>query len=734
MPNITDISLDINGSVVLLILLFIAGLASVYFIYRSTVPPLRMWRRVLLAVVRIGALVSITGMLFTPVLNVSIEQSVTPLLSILVDNSASMNFTDRNGTDEPPVTRKKITTDLLQSSFFNDISRDFELRYYKFDNTVSEFFPGDRDSLRFDGEGTNISSALQHVFDESRDDPLRGVLLLSDGISNLGSDPVNSVSRAGVPVYSIGIGEALVQNDILISNLQVNEIAYTGENIPITVSIQGSGFGGKTATVTLTSDGNLLESRVIQLPDNNRTRSTTLNFFPSEAKNQKLNIVVSSQENELTLENNRREFFIKVLESKINILIVAGRPNQDYAFLKRSLQSNANYSVTGIVQKPDGTFYTNSGNTIPNPREFQVFVLVDFWSSQQADNLANSIFNEITVNNKPVMYIRGKSLSPGIMQSWAEVVSIANFNNRGREEEVYIQLTRNALDHPVFRIDDDPVVNTAIWNKIPPVFTSSYVPVPANTSEIMGRLDMTRSTNTLFSNTTPLFFLNRTEERKSLFINAYNLWRWKLLAQRDTDIIDFYDIFMNNCIRWLINKEDSKIFHVAASKEFYQNGERVIINAQVYTENYDPVEDAEVQITIEKQDMTLNRILQSIGDGLYTTDIEILEPGEYSVSSTASKGERQIGLDNTGFIIGEFNIEMQKTVMDSVLLGMIAAASGGRYFSYKGITNIPALLDPSRAIEYRNLEFEIWNKSWFMIAIITLLCLEWFFRKRFGML
>ncbi|MCH8287283.1 hypothetical protein IIB79_12300, partial [candidate division KSB1 bacterium] len=140
------------------------------------------------------------------------------------------------------------------------------------------------------------------------------------------------------------------------------------------------------------------------------------------------------------------------------------------------------------------------------------------------------------------------------------------------------------------------------------------------------------------------------------------------------------------------------------------------------------------QITIEKQDMTLNRILQSIGGGLYTTDIEILEPGEYSVSSTAIKGERQIGLDNTEFIIGEFNIEMQKTVMDSVLLGMIAAASGGRYFSYKGITNIPALLDPSRAIEYRNLEFEIWKKSWFMIAIITLLCLEWFFRKRFGML
>ena len=369
-----------------------------------------------------------------------------------------------------------------------------------------------------------------------------------------------------------------------------------------------------------------------------------------------------------------------------------------------------------------------------HPGDFQVFVLVDYSDSQVEDDFSNSILDEIKNNNKPVLYIRGKSLSPGIMQSWAEAVSIANFNNRGKEEEVYLQLTNNALDHPVFRISEDPGANIAIWNKIPPVFTSPYVPVPVENSEIMVRLDMARTTNTLFSNTTPLVFLNRTGGKKSLFVNAYNLWRWKLMAQRDSDIIDFYDIFMNNCINWLINNEDSKTFHVETSKEFYQNGEKVIINAQVYTENYFPVEDAEVQITIEKKDMTLNRILQSIGGGLYTTDLEILEPGEYSISSTAIKGERTIGSDNSEFVIGEFNIEMQKTVMDSVLLGQIAAASGGSYLSYKNITDLQSFLDPSQEIVNKDLEFEFWKKSWFMVIIITLLCLEWFFRKRFGML
>ena len=108
MPVITDISLEINGSVLLLIALFVAGMTSVFIMYRSTVPPIPTWRKWMLAIVRVSALVSIIGMLFTPLLFVSIEQKNTPRLSILVDNSSSMNITDRNGSITAPARQRGL--------------------------------------------------------------------------------------------------------------------------------------------------------------------------------------------------------------------------------------------------------------------------------------------------------------------------------------------------------------------------------------------------------------------------------------------------------------------------------------------------------------------------------------------------------------------------------------------------------------------------------------------------
>jgi len=731
MPKITDISLILHGSTLVFFILLIAGLITIIFMYRRTTPPAKTWRRVVLAVVRVGAVVGIVALLFTPLLTLSIEQHKKPVIALLVDTSSSMNITDKT------TNRREGVLDLLGSAGFDNISNDFDIKYYAFNRAAVEFNQENIDSLAFDGEGTDIASAVALAMEQAQDYSLRNIILVSDGIYNLGENPVRATESLGIPVMSIGVGDATPQRDVLISNIQANEIAYTGSTIPVTVSIRSSGYSDTPAAVVLTSDGITLDSQVIQLPENNRERSVTFNFTPAEAKVYKLQVEVSSQENEITTTNNRREFFVKVLESKINILIAAGRPNQDYAFLKRSLESSENFSVTGIVQNPGGYYYGAINEIMSRLEAFHLFILVDFPGSAYQDNLTQAIRQEIIANKKPVMYIRGKSLSAEHMVHFMDIVSIKSFAKMGIEEEVYLQLTQSAFEHPVFRISDDPNENAALWKKLPPVFTADAVPVPADTAGIMGRIDAPNTWGTIrtdFAGNTPLIFLSRTDERKSLFVNVYNLWRWRLMALRDIDITGLYDTLMENCVRWLVNKEDSKLFRIATNKEFYQNGEQVVINAQVYTENYDPVENAEVQVTIQKSGITINRVLQSFGDGRYTTTLEILEPGEYTINGEALQGNRLLGKDTGEFAIGEYSIEMLKTTMDSTLLAHIAFVSGGRYFNLQEAEALPAELDPSPEIVYKKIDIEIWNKAWLLCAIILLLCLEWFIRKRLGML
>lgn len=731
MPKITDISLILHGSTLLFFVLLLAGLIAIIFMYRRTTPPAQTWRRVILAVVRMGAVVCIVALLFRPLLTLSIEQRKKPVIALLVDTSSSMNITDKT------TNRRESVLDLLGSAGFDDISKDFEIKYYAFNRTVEEFNQENIDSLSFDGEGTDIASAVSLAMEQAQDYSLRNIILVSDGIYNLGENPVKTAEDLGVPVMSIGIGDPTPQRDALVSNIQSNEIAYTGSTIPVTVSIKSSGYSNTPAAVVLTADGITLDSQIIQLPENNRERSATFNFTLADAKVYKLQVEISPQENEVTTTNNRREFFVKVLESKINILIAAGRPNQDYAFLKRSLENNENFSVTGIVQNPGGYYYGVINEIMNRMEEFNLFILVDFPGSADQDNLTQSIWREIIANKKPVMYIRGKLLSPELFRRFTDIMSIKSFVNLGREEEVYLRLTRSAFEHPVFRISDDPNENNALWRKLPPVFTADAVPVPADTAGIMGIIGAPNTWDTIrtdFAGNTPLIFLSRIDERKSLFFNVYNLWRWRFMALRDVDITGLYDTLMKNCVRWLVNKEDSKLVRIAANKEFYENGERVVINAQVYTENYDPVGDAEVQVTIQKSGITLNRVLQSFDDGRYTTTLEILEPGKYTLNGEALQGNRLLGKDTGEFAIGEYSIEMLKTTMDSTLLAHIASVSGGRYFNMHEAEALPTELDPSPEIINKKIDIEIWNKTWLLCGIIFLLCLEWFIRKRLGML
>ncbi|KPK96235.1 hypothetical protein AMJ80_01050 [bacterium SM23_31] len=696
--------------------------------YRRTTPPAQNRVRVTLAVMRMGAVVGIVALLFTPLLTLSLEQHKKPVIALLIDTSSSMNITDKT------VNRRESVLDLLNSGGLKDISRDLDIRYYSFDHEAVEFYPEKTDSLHSNGEGTDIASAIRSAVEKAKDYSLRNIILVSDGIYNLGENPVKTAEELGVPVMAIGVGDPAPQRDALISNIQANEIAYAGITIPVTVSIRSSGYSGAAAEVILTADSIMLDSQVIQLPENNRERSVTFDYTPAEAGTRKLQIEISSRENEITTLNNRREFFIKVLESKINILIAAGRPNQDYAFLKRTLEKNENFSVTGFVQKPGGYYYEVSDEIARELGSFHLFILVDFPAGEDHDNVAQAIRQEITANKKPVMYIRGESLSAGQLQRFSDIVSVKGFVNQGGLEEVYLRLTKSAFEHPVFRISDDPGENAAMWEKMPPVFTAGAVPVPADTAGIMGRIDAVRTIRSGFAADTPLLFLNRIDERKSLFFNMYNLWRWKLMALRDADITGLYDTLMKNCVRWLVNREDSKLFRVAANKEFYQNGEQVVVNVQVYTENYDPVDDAEVHVSVRKSGVTLNRILQSFGDGNYTAAMEILEPGEYSIDGEALRGNRMLGRDSCEFAIGEYSIEMLKTAMDSTLLSQVASVSGGRYFNLREAGELSAQLDRNPEVVYKKIDIEIWNKTWLLAAIILLLCMEWFVRKRLGML
>ncbi|MFC1492899.1 hypothetical protein ACFL6O_02995 [candidate division KSB1 bacterium] len=726
MPNITDISISVQGSAFLYFVLVLAGIVVTYLMYRQTVPPVNSLRKISLGIIRGTAVFLLISMLFSPVIVISTRDELKPIAVFMVDNTKSMTITD-NGTN-----RRDEALNFFQTSAFESLEDDFEIKTYSFSRSAVMYDPQSIGELEFSGEGTDIYQGLTKIAEDNIEQPLKAVVLISDGVYNVGSNPARAAELLGVPVYTLITGSTDRKRDILISNILYNEVSYTETDMQINVFVRNIGYQAKTSTLTLKENNEVIESRIIQLPEDQRENSFALDYRTEASGLHKLTIEVSPLEEEASTENNSREFYIKVLESRIRILVAAGRPSNDYRYLKTSLEEHENFDVTGIVRKEAG-FYSDDLNEVINGlSEFDLIALVDY-PSDNSDNFLQVLQSEIADMDIPLLYIRGQNLTNLSISSINGPLSVSRIIPQGEPSEVYMKLTQEGLDHPVFRIHELVSENMAVWNGLPPVLTGGGIPEVSAGTAILGIVDAAKTGRSAYPNT-PLVIASSGNGRKTLFFNAYDLWKWKLSALRDRDIEGVYDRLIENAVQWLTNREESSKVKINSSKEIYRNGEKVVITAQVYNDNYEPVDNAEANVTINKNGISINTVLQSVGGGIYEGSSAILEPGEYTFSGRAALEDRVLGEDNGSFVIDNFSVEMQNTTADSAVLQQIADVSGGRYFRINEAAELAEVMEADPVVKEEMFELKIWNRFWLMVFIIMLFSIEWFFRKRWGML
>ena len=199
-----------------------------------------------------------------------------------------------------------------------------------------------------------------------------------------------------------------------------------------------------------------------------------------------------------------------------------------------------------------------------------------------------------------------------------------------------------------------------------------------------------------------------------------------------------FDNFIVNSLRWLKAGEEQKLVNIKSSKKNYSQGKKIEFSAQVSDESLNPVSDAEIKIKITSDKNEYETEMQNVGPGLYEGSILINQTGDFRYSGEVLSNGRILGKDNGGFNIGEIDLEMVNPVMNYSLLKLIADESGGEYYSpenYKSvITKISELNRISSKEKILKSEISLWSDTWMLIAAIVLFSIEWFIRKRSGML
>jgi hypothetical protein len=164
----------------------------------------------------------------------------------------------------------------------------------------------------------------------------------------------------------------------------------------------------------------------------------------------------------------------------------------------------------------------------------------------------------------------------------------------------------------------------------------------------------------------------------------------------------------------------------------------VEFSAQVYDESFNPVNDAEVKLNINSKDSKDEINLNSIGGGLYEGSISFANNGDYSFKGVASINGKSLGEDKGTFNIGDVEIELVDARMNYEFLSLLATQTKGQYFDPDKFSELIVKLNEinrnSSKEKIITSEIRLWSDEWLLVIVILLFAMEWFLRKRSGML
>jgi hypothetical protein len=726
--GVTELNLQ-EKNLWLLIGLFVLAILLAFLTYQRTYPPISKRKKTLLLSLRIVALFCLFLVLSEPILTIVRRFIQKPVVAILLDTSKSMNLKGAQ------VSRKEELQNLLKNDLFEKLSSKSELDTYGFADTIfSMSLNGNLpDSL---GKATSIGEAVKAVEGKLKEKNLRGILIASDGANNLGEDPVWVAKSKEIPIYTYGIGEYIPPRDMAIEKIVYPDIGYVDNKIPIQVDISQVGFDRLKIPITIkeisgAGGKTTLTQENLTLGSSGGTQTVDFAITPQEEGMHQYELVIPEQKEELVPENNRRIFSIKVLKSKIKVLVLTGSLNWEYTFLKRTLEKDKNIDLNSLIYSKNGKII--AGRFPQGEKElnqFDILILVD---------PPNSIFIEhekeindfVFKNGGAALFLLGKDFIEN--RAFMKTNLLLPFDLAGviihySSASLNLELTQEGRLHPITRLVENSEENSKIWSELPPFLGVINLGLPSKDAVTLATFRDPSNPRMIL----PGIVVRNYGKGKMMVTTVTPFWRWDFLLWGIGKDNQSYQKLWNNSVRWLVTREDLDLINIFTDKKIYKSGERINFSAKIFDQNYQKIKDASVLLNVKKEASADSEMLSLSPDpmGDYVGTAGSLSPGKYLFKGEVFRDETKIGSKTGEFTVEEYSLEDADLKTDFDLLKKMAEVSGGKFYEKDQIGNLANDLELSGKEEERTKEIQLWNYPLLLILMVGCLSVEWAIRKR----
>jgi len=656
--------------------------------------------RYIMAVLRFGTVTFLAALLLSPFLQMFEQTIQEPVVVIAQDNSSSIgDFLDSEDSIAYLTAIDKLASDL---------SADYTVERLKFGATMEE-----GSDIDFGDKVTDISQMIEYAGKQFGDQNLGAVIIATDGLYNRGKNPLYLSQEMSAPLYTIALGDTTVKTDLLIQKVLHNRISFLGDKFPIQVDIAARQLAGRNATISIQrisgSSVATLVQESIKIDDENFFETREFMLDADQVGVSRYRVRVSGISGEEQYANNSKDFYLEVIDGRLEILVLGSAPHPDLAALREIISTNENYNVTSHL------FEDFEGNAT-------TYDLVVLHQLPDSKHNITSLMATLDNANIPRMFIIGEGTLLPRFNDAQDLLSITGSTQNSNEVTALVD-----QQFQLFTVQENFENQIRTFAPLNAPF-GEYTVNPAADVYLYQKIG---NVDTRF----PLMLFGESGGLKTGILVAEGMWKWRLYDYLKNGTHDLTNSLINKAIQYVTVKDDRRKFRATPSKNLFNDDEQITFSAELYNQSYELINDPDVFLVVRDDDAneysyTFNKTTHS-----YAISIGRFAVGEYRYTGFTDYGGQRLQISGR-FNVKEIQLESYTTAADHNMLYTLSAKYGGEVYYPASLDDLSAQLlssDDLKPVIYQSVRNQpLLQIRWLFFGFLLLLTAEWFMRRYLG--
>ncbi|TWT50595.1 hypothetical protein Pla22_33380 [Rubripirellula amarantea] len=626
---------------------------------------------------------------------------------------------------------------------------------------------------------SRIGDAIRGILTDHDPATLAGIVLLSDGQANGGSDAAAAVAaarRSEVAIYTVGLGSSDAPTNVRVVDLDAPRRVYPGDRFAVTGVLQASGAKPLDVEVQLidgldsgTGDenddaesGKVVDSQRVTISNDGTLSGVRFEIEPESVGRRRLSIRVVAPAEDRNQRDDQRSARYEVVSRKLRVLAIAGGPTREYRFVRNLLYRDPSIELSawlqtgqpGMSQDADA-LVAEFPATAEELFEYDVIAMFDpDWSALKIEEL-DLLERWLAQQAGGLILVAGPVYHPQWIRKRTDprVAKIASFfpvslstqspllsgGRQGGENAWPIKLTPESQRAEFLWIAPSPEESFEVWEDFSGVFDFVDAKSPKPGAKVYGYFS---DPTTELNGSLPIYMASQFYGAGRVYFQGSGEM-WRLRGVSDA----YFDSYYTKLVRWvsegrLLRDSNRGVLLVDSSRAMV--GDTITVRAVLTDEQFEPLDVPEVQAKVlgpggRIDDVMLTPLKGEPRAGTYGGRFLVREAGSYEIRLTLGDAlDEQVLRQSVQVRLP--TIELERPRRNDIELQQFANVTGGEYLPVNDDVTDESLTgqlsnwlrpQPQTTIlpGTPDLDFNTRRNAALLWLIATVLTMEWVTRR-----